>query len=591
MEKASLKTTNSWNTINWAKVQRKVFKLQKRIFQAVKSGDKVKARKLQKLLTKSFYAKLLAVRKVTQDNQGKRTAGIDGKTIIHPQQRINLALKLNLKGYKAKPLRRIWIPKPGRTEQRPLGIPTIQDRAMQLLVKMAMEPYYEALFEETSYGFRPGRSSHDAIENIFRQIKAKPKYVLDADIAKCFDKIDHKYLLKKVGNPYLRKIIKQWLKTGVMDNGVFEETTEGTPQGGTISPLLANIALDGMIEDVRKSYPKTIVKNGIRHYNYQPTIVRYADDFLVFHSELEVINQCKELINKWLGKVGLKMKPEKTRICHSLYDIEINGVKEKAGFDFLGFNICSYPVGKYHTGKNSNGKPVGFKTIIKPSSKAIKTHREAIKEVFRTHKKAPQGALITRLNQKIKGWANYYSTVCSSYTFKSQDNYIWSLLRSWVTSRSKKGRKKAFSKYFSSGIHGKWTFQTHEGLSIHKYTKTEIKRHVMVKGTASPYDGNWPYWSKRRGNYPETPKRVAKLLKRQEGKCNLCGQHFSPEDLVEIDHIIPKSKGGKDEYNNLQALHRHCHDIKSRLEPNHDMNHNEYQWENDVLTVPVTMAD
>ncbi|MGK7942692.1 MAG: group II intron reverse transcriptase/maturase [Crocosphaera sp.] len=530
MEKASLKTTISWNTINWAKVQRKVFKLQKRIFQAVKSGDKVKARKLQKLLTKSFFAKLLAVRKVTQENTGKKTAGIDGKTVIHPKQRINLALKLTIKGYKSQPLRRLWIPKPRRDEKRLLGIPTIQDRAMQSLVKLAIEPYWEALFEETSYGFRPGRSSHDAIENIFLQIKAKPKFVLDADIAKCFDTINHDYLLKKVDNPHYRKIIKQWLKAGVMDNSVFEETTKGTPQGGSISPLLANVALDGMIRDIRKSYPKSISKNGVRIYNYQPSIIRYADDFVVFHQELEVINQCKELINKWLDKVGLKLKPEKIRICHSLNDIEINGKKEKAGFDFLGFNIRSYPVGKYHSGKNSNGAKIGFKTIIKPSSKAIKTNRDAIKEVFQTHSKAPQGALISRLNPIIKGWSNYYSTVCSAETFKSQDNYIWSLLRAWILGRSQKGKQKAFSKYFSDGVNGQWTFQTQEGngIHIHKYSKTEIKRHILVRGNSSPYDGNWPYWSKRRGNYPQTPKRLSKLLKRQKGKCNLCNQYFSP---------------------------------------------------------------
>ncbi len=187
MEKASLKTTNSWNTINWAKVERKVFKLQKRIFQAVKSGQKAKARKLQKLLFKSHFAKLLAVRKVTQDNKGKKTAGIDGKKVIYGYQRLKLVNELPSLGYRAKALRRVWIPKPGRNEQRPLGIPTIKDRAMQALVKSALEPYWEAQFEGRSYGFRPGRSTHDAIEQIFNQIRYKSKFVLDADIAKCFD--------------------------------------------------------------------------------------------------------------------------------------------------------------------------------------------------------------------------------------------------------------------------------------------------------------------------------------------------------------------------------------------------------------------
>ena len=284
MEKASFKTTNSWQDINWAKVQRKVFKLQKRIFQAVKSGQKAKARKLQKLLLKSHYAKLLAIRKVTQDNQGKKTAGIDGQKVIHPQQRTDLIKELSSKGYKAKALRRVWIPKPGRDEKRPLGIPTIKDRAMQALVKSALEPYWEAQFEGASYGFRPGRSAHDAIGYIHSCTNQGTKYVLDADIAKCSDKINHDYLLSKLECPSnLRKIIKQWLKAGVMDNGVFKSTDKGTPQGGVISPLLANIALDGMIRDIREEFPKTKWVNKERNHNYKPFIIRYADDFVVLH--------------------------------------------------------------------------------------------------------------------------------------------------------------------------------------------------------------------------------------------------------------------------------------------------------------------
>ena len=231
MSKARIiKPTQEWNTINWAKVQRKVFKLQKKIFQAVRSGDKVKAKKLQKLLLKSHYAKLLAVRKVTQDNQGRNTAGIDGIKALRPNQRENLAYELNVKRYKAKTLRRIWIPKPGRDEKRPLGIPVIKDRAMQALVKSALEPYWEALFETKSYGFRPGRSAHDDIGRIYTVINQGSKYVLDADIAKCFDKINHDYLLSKVDCPTsIRHLIKKWLKCGVIDNGVFEDTNSGAP--------------------------------------------------------------------------------------------------------------------------------------------------------------------------------------------------------------------------------------------------------------------------------------------------------------------------------------------------------------------------
>ncbi len=282
MRKASLKTTIRWNELPWAKIQRKTFKLQKRIFQAAKLRQKAKARKLQKLLFKSYYAKLLAVRRVTQDNQGKKTAGIDGKKVIYDYQRILLTQQLGIKGYKSKALRRVWIPKPGRDEKHPLGIPTIKDRAIQALVKSALEPYWEALFEGTSYGFRPGRSAHDAIGRIYTCINTKAKYVLDADITKCFDKIDHDYLMSKIDCPSnIRLLINQWLKSGVMNNGVFEETDSGTPQGGIISPLLANIALDGMIRDITDIFPPTKMVKGERNNNYKPAIIRYADDFVV----------------------------------------------------------------------------------------------------------------------------------------------------------------------------------------------------------------------------------------------------------------------------------------------------------------------
>ncbi len=565
MEKASFKTTNSWNTINWAKVERKVFKLQKRIFQAVKSGQKAKARKLQKLLFKSYFAKLLAVRKVTQDNQGKKTTGIDGKKVIYGYQRLKLVNELESKGYKAKALKRVWIPKPGRDEKRPLGIPTIKDRAMQALVKSALEPYWEAQFEGTSYGFRPGRSTHDAIERIFNQIKYKPKFVLDGDLAKCFDKINHDYLMSKLDCPSLFKpLIKQWLKAGVMDNGVFEKTDNGTPQGGVISPLLANIALDGMIRDVISQFPNSIMREGKRIRNYQPVIIRYADDFVVFHRELEIILQCQKLISKWLEKVGLQLKPSKTRICHTLEEMEIKGQKEKPGFNFLGFNIRSYKVGKYHTGKNPYREPLGFKTIIKPSKKSIKAHYENIREAINKNQTAPQAKLLKELNPKIRGWCNYFRTVCSQKIFNKMDYLLWNKLRAWTQSRTGKANYEKLRKYFSQGVYGKWTFQTKDGMYLINHSHTEIKRHTLVRPDASPYDGNWTYWSKRRGQYPETPTRVAKLLKKQKGKCTLCHKHFSPDDLVEVDQIIPKSLGGKDEYKNLQLLHRHCHDIKTK---------------------------
>jgi RNA-directed DNA polymerase len=270
--------TVEWKDINWRKLERVAFKLQKRIFQASERGDVKACRKLQKTLIRSWSAKCIAVRRVTQDNQGKNTAGVDGVKSLTPKQRTNLVCKLKLEG-KVKPSRRVNIPKPGTTETRPLGIPTINDRALQALCKMALEPEWEAHFEPNSYGFRPGRSCHDAIEAIFGSINAKSKYVLDADIAKCFDRIDHKALLSKIHTyPTMSRMIKQWLKAGYCVQGNLFPTDDGTPQGGVISPLLANIALHGMEERVMQ-YAETL-KGGKRDNRKALSLVRYADDFV-----------------------------------------------------------------------------------------------------------------------------------------------------------------------------------------------------------------------------------------------------------------------------------------------------------------------
>ncbi len=242
----SLKNIEVWENIDWRKVERYVFKLQKQIFKASRQGDNKKVRQLQKTLMRSWSNRLLAVRRVSQDNRGKKTAGVDGVKSLTPIARIKLAKQLRIKG-KSKATRRVWIPKPGKAEKRPLGIPTIHDRALQGVIKNAIEPEWEAVFEPNSYGFRPGRDCHDAIQQIRISVERKPKYVLDADISKCFDKIDHTALLNKIGyNGKVRQQVKAWLKSGVVDNNTFLETEEGTPQGGVISPLLANIALHGL---------------------------------------------------------------------------------------------------------------------------------------------------------------------------------------------------------------------------------------------------------------------------------------------------------------------------------------------------------
>ena len=264
-----------WKNLPWRKIEREVFKLQTRIYQASRRDDIEAVHKLQRLLMKSWSAKCLAVRRVTQDNQGKKTAGVDGVRSLTPQQRLDLAGTLEVE-QKAEPTRRVWIPKPGKTEKRPLGIPTLSNRAAQALVKLALQPEWEARFEPNSYGFRPGRSCHDAVGAIFSSIRIQPKFVLDADIAKCFDRIDHRALLHKLATfPSLRRAIKGWLKAGVVDDGELFPTDEGTPQGGVVSPLLANIALHGLEEAITKAYPRHQEAKGVFQ---RPTVVRYADD-------------------------------------------------------------------------------------------------------------------------------------------------------------------------------------------------------------------------------------------------------------------------------------------------------------------------
>lgn len=562
----AFKPMYEWKDIPWRKLERDVFKLQKRIYRASKRGDVKNVRRLQKLLMKSWSGKTLAVRRVTQDNQGKKTAGVDGVKSLNPSQRLDLVSKLAL-SCNAKPTRRVWIPKPGKEEKRPLGIPTISDRAIQALAKIAIEPEWEAKFEPNSYGFRPGRSCHDAIAAIFQAIHLKPKFVLDADISKCFDKINHKALLNKINTfPLLRRQIRAWLKAGVLDQGEFFNTEEGTPQGGVISPLLANIALHGL-ENTLKDYVESLIirriggKSKGRYYSNSQkrqslSVIRYADDFVILHDDPEIIGKCEEITRAWLKDMGLELKPSKTRKAHT---IEKSG-DEAPGFKFLGFTIRQFQVGK-------NTSKQGFKTIIKPSKDSIKRQESKLIEIIQAHKGAPQAALIARLNPVIKGWARYYSTVCSKHTYKRIDNHVTIKLLSWANHRHpQKNNSWVANRYWLVDKGGGWAFVANTKnvpLRLLTHRTTPIVRHVKVKEDKTPYDGDWIYWSSRLGRHPDLPRSKAVLLKRQKGKCAWCGQFFQDGDLMETDHIEPSAKGGKNTPANKQLLHRHCHDEKS----------------------------
>jgi RNA-directed DNA polymerase len=568
-----------WGDVDWISINSRVRKIQYRIYKSSLKGDFKRVHWLQKFLINSLDAKLLAVRQVTVLNKGKSTAGIDKQVVLTGPERVHLAMDLSLKGTSA-PIRRVWIPKPGKTEKRPLGIPTIRDRANQALAKFALEPQWEAVFEPDSYGFRPGRSCHDAIEAIFLNLHHnRPKWIYDADIRKCFDRIDHNALLKKLNTfPQMKQQISAWLKAGVMEGyanipkNTVEPTSEGTPQGGVISPLLANIALHGLQLHLLNFVSNLSIKpnstsgRGKLVKTKALGFVRYADDFLIIHENKVILDLCVEETKKWLTNIGLEISEEKSFIKDA-----------REGFNFLGFQIIL--VRKIHR--------MRYKVKITPSKISIKRFLIKIREILQHNKAVSSYSLICILRPVTIGWANYYKYCECKNVFSSLTNKIFQKVRAWVFRRdTRNGRRIVKEKYFPSGKTYTFYGRKHEdnwilcgskkfknGITRNNYLPHLVwvpsMKHVKIKGSESPYSRSH-YWALRSLKHSPYPLRIRELLVRQNNSCPICKQQFNIFDSKswEIDHITPRFMGGKDEYTNLQLLHKECHEKKTLLDNN-----------------------
>lgn len=533
---ASSHNAQSWDTIDWKTARAYVKKLQMRIVKAQKEGHYSKVKSLQWLLTHSFYAKALAVKRVTS-NSGKKTAGIDHELWLTPEAKFQAISRLHRRGYRPTPLRRQYIPKKNG-KMRPLGIPTMTDRAMQTLYKFALEPISETCADPNSYGFRVGRSTHDAIEQCFTVLakKKSPVWILEGDIKGCFDHISHEWLTENI--PTDTAILEKWLKCGFIETKKLFPTEEGAPQGGSISPVLMNMTLDGLERILKERFPTSKRK-------YMMNFVRYADDFIITGVSPDFLrNEVMPIVKAFLAERGLQLSEEKTVITH------IND-----GFDFLGKNIRKY-----------RGK-----LLIKPAKSSVKSLLSKVRDIVKNNKSVRQEILIHKLNPVIRGWVNSQRFVVSSEVFSRVDFEIYKCLWQWAKRRhKKKSRKWIAGKYWHHVGNRCWTFSTSvkradgkETCATLEYaTDTKIIRFKKIVAESNPFDAKWStYFEEREGekmlNSTKGRVKLLAIWRSQFHRCPVCTDVINSETGFRVH---TSEKDGK-----KYMVHPECHEFAHSL--------------------------
>lgn len=587
MPKNIISTNNTlsakrWQDVSWVIINERVKVLRGQIYKAKKRNNIQLVRRLQNVMLNSDANILLSIRKVTSINVGKKTPGLDKMLVKSNEGRWALFTELqNLPKNEwakiAKPAKRLYIPKPNG-KLRPLGIPTIKDRVIQNMVKNALEPEWEATFESMSYGFRPSRSAHDALARVYSLTARHKKrvWVLDADIKGCFDNIDHTMLLTALEGFPAKDVIEAWLKAGYCEfpNLDLIETTAGTPQGGIISPLLANIAMHGMEKELDiKTDPKTGHSRSTNTF----AVVRYADDFVVLCQNRKDCERAYSIMEKWLANRGLEFAPDKVNITHL-----------RDGIKFLGCKI------KLYGEKNP-------KLLITPHPEKVKAHKEKLREIWLRYKgQAPQDA-IKELNPIIRGWANYYRPYVSSEIFSDLDHFMWH--RAWRYAKRRHPQKNhewIADRYFGrqkGPSSNKWRFfatiNKEDKVFLLKYSDFKIRRHVLVLNTMCPDDRSQvaiAYWQKREANKQHIKwggyESRLKLAKMQYHICPMCEESLYNGEELHVHHLKAKKDGGKDTYNNLIILHDLCHrQVHSLKLTEHDVRSKYYSLKKKMKTL------